>query len=420
MLPLDKSWYQKLLAIALALGLASGVSALLFMGITGVGIDFFFDDNGTGWWSGKWWWVPLTALGGLTVSLLRKAWKIPEKVPGSIALVRQAWVDPASTLYLVIISTVSIITGASLGPSFALVLMGGGLGSWMVTRLREKGNEEAKQEYTLTGMAGALGAAFSSPLFGTVLASELSPTSKRNYVAAFIPELIAATIGFIIFFGVTGGVMLGSYKLPEYEFSIGHLITGVLLGVLAAFILLLFAAISKLTNAASKMITNPHALGVIGGALVGLIAFALPLTATSGNSQLSTELQISATISPGFIAAVLIAKMIAIALSQSSGFLGGVVFPMIFIGGTAGLLVHSIFPDIPIALGVGAMMAAVPGAFLSAPLSLLMITAGTVGIGPEALIPIAIAVVAAHITISLIRAFVAEERNVELQAKKTD
>ena len=420
MLPIDKSWYQKLLAIALALGLAGGVSALLFMGITGVGIDFFFGDSGTDWWSGKWWWVPLTALGGLLVSLLRKTWKIPEKVPGSIALVRQAWVDPASTLYLVIISTVSIITGASLGPSFAHVLMGGGFGSWIVTRLREKSNEEAKQEYTLTGMAGALGAAFSSPLFGTVLASELSPTSKRNYVAAFIPELIAATIGFIIFFGVTGSVMLGSYQLPEYEFSIGHLITGVLLGVLAALILLLFAAISKLINAASKMITNPHALGVIGGALVGLIAFALPLTATSGNSQLSTELQISATISPGFIAAVLIAKMIAIALSQSSGFLGGVVFPMIFIGGTAGLLVHSIFPDIPIALGVGAMMAAVPGAFLSAPLSLLMITAGTVGIGPEALIPIAVAVATAHITIALIRAFVVEERNVELQAKKTD
>jgi H+/Cl- antiporter ClcA len=420
MLPLEKSWYQKLLVIALALGLAGGVSALLFMGITGIGIEFFFGDSGTEWWSGKWWWIPLTALGGLTVSILRKAWKIPGKVPGSIALAQQAWVDPASAPYLVIISTVSIITGASLGPSFALVLMGGGFGSWIVTRLGDKNNEEAKQEYTLTGMASGLGAAFSSPLFGTVLASELSPTSKRNYVAAFIPELIAATIGFIIFFGVTGSVMLGSYQLPEYEFSIGHLMVGALLGVLAAFILILFASIGKLINAISKMIANPYALGVIGGALVGLIAFALPLTATSGSSQLSTELQNSATISSGFIAAILIAKMIAIALSQSSGFLGGVVFPMIYIGGTAGLLVHSIFPDIPIELSVGAMLDAVPGAFLNAPLSLLMITAGTVGIGPQALIPIAIAVVTAHITLSLIRAYVAEERNIELQTKATD
>jgi H+/Cl- antiporter ClcA len=45
----------------------------------------------------------------------------------------------------------------------------------------------------------------------------------------------------------------------------------------------------------------------------------------------------------GMIAAILIGKMVAIALSRSSGFLGGIVFPSIFLGGTAGLLIHSFF-----------------------------------------------------------------------------
>ena len=83
--------------------------------------------------------------------------------------------------------------------------------------------------------------------------------------------------------------MLDSYELPVYEFSIPHLLTGILLGVAAVFILILFALISKLVSAAAAMITNPFALGSIGGALVGLIAYALPLTATSGSSQLATE-----------------------------------------------------------------------------------------------------------------------------------
>ena len=195
---------------------------------------------------------------------------------------------------------------------------------------------------------------------------------------------------------------------------------GALLGGLAAFVLILFAFISKLISSAAKSISNPYVLGVVGGAFVGLIAFAIPLTSTSGSSQLSTELQLSASIGSGFIAAVLIAKMFAIALSQSTGFLGGVVFPMIFIGGTSGLLVHTIFPDIPIALAVGAMLAAVPGAFLNAPLSLILIAIGTVGIGPDALIPVAIAVATAHITISFIRAYVTEKHNIELQTKMTD
>ena len=416
MLPLEKSWYQKLLVLALALGVVGGVLALLYMGIIDTASAFIFGNSGSDWWAGQWWWIPLTALGGLTVSWLRKIWKIPQHVPGSIALAKQAWVEPSTALYWVLVSAVSLIAGASLGPSFGLIVMGGSFGSWLVIRLGIQDEEEAKQQYTLTGMAGGLGAAFSSPLFATVLASELSPTSKRNYVAAFIPELFASTIGFIIFFGVTGSTMLDSYELPAYQFSVGHLLIGALLGVVAAFILVLFALVRKLVSAAMSRITNPFALGGIGGALVGLIAFALPLTATSGSSQLAAELQNSATIGSGFIAVVLISKMMAIALSQSAGFLGGTVFPIIFIGGTTGLLVHSIFPSVPIALSVGAMLAAVPGAFLNAPLSLIMIAAGTVGIGAEAIVPIAIAVVTAHISISLLKNYVVQERKLKLQS----
>lgn len=156
-------------------------------------------------------------------------------------------------------------------------------------------------------------------------------------------------------------------------------------------------------------ISNPYVLGIVGGALVGLISFALPLAATSGSGQLATELEISETIGVGLILAILIGKMFGIAISQASGFLGGIVFPSIFLGGTAGLLVHSIFPSIPIALCVGAMLAATPGAFLNAPLALLIIAAGTVSIGAEALAPIAISVVIAHLLLSWLRKYVLKE-----------
>ncbi len=270
-------------------------------------------------------------------------------------------------------------------------------------------DEEAKQVFSLTGMAGGMGGGFSAPLFAAVLASELSPTSKRNYIAAFIPELFAATIGFVIYFGVTGHSMLGSYLLPTYELSIKYLIIGVLLGVAAVFVLILFSLISRLVSTAMTRISNPYINGVAGGALVGLISFALPLAATSGSSQLATEIQLSGTIGAAFFFAILIGKMFAISISQSTGFLGGIVFPSIFLGGTAGLLVHSLFPSIPIALCVGAMLAATPGAFLSAPLALLIIAAGTVGIGAEALAPIAISVVVAHLLMASIRKYVLKE-----------
>ena len=221
MLPLERPWYGRLLVFALVLGLVGGVAALTFMGVTGAGISFFFGNSGTGWFTGNWWWIPLAALGGLIVSFLRKIWKVPEEVPSPIKLAHNAWVDPTTVIPWVIITTISLIVGASLGPFFGLSVMGGGLGSWLATRLEKPDEQEAREEYTLTGMAGTMGAAFTSPLFAAILASELSPTEKRNYVSAFIPALFAATIGYAVYFGVTGETMLGRYYLPTYEFRMG-------------------------------------------------------------------------------------------------------------------------------------------------------------------------------------------------------
>jgi len=74
-----------------------------------------------------------------------------------------------------------------------------------------------------------------------------------------------------------------------------------------------------------------------------------------------------------------------------------------------------LFPEIPIALSVGAMLAAVPGAFLNAPVSLILIAAGTVRLGPEALAPIAVAVVIAHLSIALLKTYVVSKKQLNLQ-----
>ena len=138
MLPLEKSWYKRLLLLALVLGGGGGLMALLFNGITGAGIGFFFEDTGTGWWAGQWWWIPLTALGGLFVSFLRKIWNVPEDVPSPKKLAHNAWVDPGTVIPLTIIAAISLIAGASLGPFFGLGVMGGGVGSWLANRLNLK------------------------------------------------------------------------------------------------------------------------------------------------------------------------------------------------------------------------------------------------------------------------------------------
>ena len=112
-----------------------------------------------------------------------------------------------------------------------------------------------------------------------------------------------------------------------------------------------------------------------------------------------------ATLGAGLLAVVLIGKMIAIAMSQAAGFLGGTVFPILFIGGTAGILVHLMFPNIPVALAVAAMIAGVPGAIISAPVSFILIGVGGVGLGVAAIAPIGITVITAQLIVGGLKLF---------------
>ena len=68
------------------------------------------------------------------------------------------------------------------------------------------------------------------------------------------------------------------------------------------------------------------------------------------------------TLGLGLLVVLLIAKMFTFAVSQASGFVGGPIFPALFIGGTAGVLVHQVIPGLPLGLAFTCLLAAVPGA----------------------------------------------------------
>jgi H+/Cl- antiporter ClcA len=409
MLPLTENWYRRQLVAAVYLGVFGGIFALVFSFVTTWAIDRLFGDPVSDPWSGEWWWIVLTAGGAVLVTGMRKAMAVPGEVPGAIAMAKAARVDPKLAPKLVIISVVSLVAGASLGPSFAIVVAGGGMGTLLVDR-RLDNEPEAEAQYTLTGMSGAFGGVFTSPLFASILVSELSPIKKINYVAAFIPQFLAASIGFAIFFGVTGGTMLGAFEVGgDYTFETKDLLLGVLLGVFAAITLLAYTAVGHGVRAVSAVVTNLWMRAAAGGALIGLIAFALPLTADGGSNQLTYTAEHVNDLGISLLIAVLVGKMIAMALSEEVGFLGGTVFPILFIGGTAGALVNAIFPEIPAALAVAAMIAAVPGATISAPVSFILIGVGGVALGTAGIAVVGLAVITSYLAISTVKYFKTEQ-----------
>lgn len=416
MLPLHEQWFRRLLLVSIGLGVATGLLGLGYLGVTGAIGDGLFDRGDGTWWSGEWWWVPLAACGGVLVTAARRRWRVPDDAPGGVAMIEAASVDHVTAPRWIVIAAVSALVGASLGPSFALVLIGGGLGSWIARSW--SADDQVRHDYTLTGIAGGFGGAFTSPVLGAFIVSELSPTPHERYVAAFIPQMIASAIGFSIFFSVSGTTFLEMYALAPYEFEPHHLLVAVALGVLSALVMLTQVAVIRATTRATRapaVRSHPYVVGVLGGATVGLIAFALPLTASSGNTQLGTVLGGAETLGAGLLVIVLLAKMAAIALSLGVGFMGGNVFPLVFVGGTAGTVVHLLLQDVPPSLAVSCMLAAVPGSYLRAPVSLMFIAVITIGLGGSTVAPVGVSVVTAYITASAI--MVAARRNIGVGAE---
>jgi H+/Cl- antiporter ClcA len=387
----ENAWYRKLLIYSLPIGIVGGVAAVLFTSITNGGSNFLFGERSTDPWSGSLYWIPLTSFGAILVTFVRKKLSVAKNVPGAVELAKLAWIEPSGALPLILVAVLSIIFGASLGPSFGIIVLGGGFASWLVTKIGPKFEREEQKEFARTGMAGSLGSVFGAPIIATLLTVELSP-SKKQYTMTVITRLISSSLGYIIYFGITGAVILNAFSLPAYEYKNTDLFVGALLGLVAILFFLLFVFFNKVTSKIINMIKNDYSKALIGGAAIGFISFALPLTFGSGNSQLASVTSEYTLYGAGLLFIILIGKTIALRLSQESGFIGGVVFPILFFSGVAGVLIHTLVPEIPIALAVGAMMATVPGAALTAPISLILIATASLSQSSAIIPPLTIAV----------------------------
>ena len=240
-------------------------------------------------------------------------------------------------------SAVSLIGGASLGPEQALGSIGGGAGSW-VSRRRRLGSEDS-QVNTLAGFGGAYGGLFSSTVIVVMMIMEVARPGGRQFTKALVGAVVASSVSFAVYFAIAGSVFLDAYPVPRYQFEDWQLLAAVPLGLFAAVVTTLLGTFVKLSAMLFDRLKLPGVVkSTLGGAIFGLVGVALPLTLFTGSDQLNTVLSDAGTLGLGLLIALLIGKMLTFGVSQASGFIGGPIFPALFIGGTAGVLVHHSIP----------------------------------------------------------------------------
>lgn len=326
----------------------------------------------------------ITTLGGLLVGFCLKTMGVPGEIAAVVDNIhlKGGRLDPKQSPSMAITALTSIAAGGSAGPEAPLVQIIGSLGSKLADVLKLREGEV--RTLTFCGMAAALGAFFGAPLGGALFALEIPHRNGLEYFEAIIPAVVSAFVAFYVFASF-GGFHHPLYPLPELsgaEFmpSVEIAIGLGLLGVAVAFV---FQGAFKLTGQFFKCFGKRYLLaGAVGGLAIGAISLLSPLGNEApvlfwGEFQLQHMLasyqdgiDLGAGALIGSLCAVAVCKILSIGFTLHSGFRGGFIFPLFFVGAALGLALHALSGGaIALPVAVLGMMAAVNVAVTKTPIS---------------------------------------------------
>lgn len=368
------SGYSRTVIRAIVLGLFGGGFGLLYLWLVHLGTDALWGDWETmGWFSGSVRSVMIPLVAGLLVGIVYKFFDLPTRFHGFIQELEQGHVDPKSAPGAIVIALFSLVGGASVGPEAPLGTAGGAAGTWLARRSGE--DEQGVRQSSFIGISGVFGGLLSTPIGGPLLAFELEHDQTSSYyLRHLVPGVISGAVAFGVMWPVIGAPFSGLLEIQHGDFESWMLLAAAGLGVFSALAALVVGKVMlSITNAMRTLDSSPVVRGLVGGAVVALGAFVLPLTLFSGQEAAPFILDRVDEIGLAMLLGLAVVKTITLGASFGGGFYGGPIFPMFFIATALGLAVHLVFPALPLGIAVGATMAGLGAAVALVPISMAVL-----------------------------------------------
>ena len=355
------------------LGLFGGVIAGLYW------IVLVFFTQSLSYFEG-WLVIPTMAICGLLAGLIIHFIGDPGEISLIVNNIRfnNGKLDPKNNPSMILSSLLCIASGGSLGPEAPLVQVIGSSGTWFGKLFRLKG--EDLRSMSIAGMASGFTAMFGAPLGGSLFALEiLHHKHAVEYYQAIIPAFVASCFSYLVFALITQLGFGTLWNLPTYEMvSTYDFLYAVFFAVIATCFGWFFIFCTKtLKQGFEKLHVPIYIKTCIGGVSLGIIAYFLPLTRYFSHYELNTLL--ISDFSLNLLIALLIFKIIAIAITVTSGWRGGFIIPLFFCGATLGLIIHQFMPSISLALTIVSCMAAINACVTRTPMSTTILLATLTG-----------------------------------------
>ena len=337
--------------LAIVIGAACAFVALALLRLIGLFTNLFYYGrwssamvspvgNHLGWFS-----VLIPVAGALIIGVMARYGSerirghgIPEAIEA--ILMNGSRVEPKVALLKPISSAISIGSGGPFGAEGPIIMTGGAVGS-MIAQLFHLTAAERKT-LLVAGAAGGMSATFASPVAAVLLAVELLlfEWKPRSLIPVALASAVAAVLRrYILGFGPL-------FPVPEHPLFIGPkaLLACVLVGLLAgALSALLTLSVYAAEDFFQRIPIHWMWWPAIGGLAIGLGGLIFPQALGVGYDTVAGLLQ--GNVTTKVILGILLVKWFIWAVSLGSGTSGGVLAPLMMMGGAVGGLEAMFLPN---------------------------------------------------------------------------
>ncbi len=290
-------------------------------------------------------------------------------------------------------SLLCVAAGSAMGPEAPLVQTTGTVGSVVAARLQRPMLDT--RILTITGMAAGFTVLFGAPLGSAFFALEILHRRGLQYYEALVPAIVGSLCGYGVYLGLSGLGIGPVWSFDDFgPLTTGDLTIAAVIGLLGAVGAWIFTTtVAAMRSVVGRLPTS--ARYVAGGLLLGLLGIWSPYALTFGEAQLETMLD--ARLAASALAVAAAAKFLGTTVVLATGWKGGFIIPLFFIGATAGQLAHLAIPTVDQTVLMACAMVALCVGVTKTPIGATLVVTEMAGLSllPVTLIAAVVALLAA-------------------------
>jgi chloride channel protein, CIC family len=319
------------------------------------------------------WAVLVPVAGGLAIGIMARYGS--EKIRGhgipealEAILIGRSRLEPKVALLKPVSSAVSIGTGGPFGAEGPIIMTGGAVGS-LVAQLFHLSSAERKT-LLVAGAAAGMAAIFATPMAAVLLAVELLLFEWKP--RSFIPVVVAAVVAAMMRVPLLGAAPIfpvPGHAAPGAETLGLAVAVGLAAGLASGALTTLVYACEDLFG---KLRLHWMWWPLLGGLAVGLGGLLEPRVLGVGYDTIQDLLAGHLAGAPA--ASLLLLKAAVWAVALGSGTSGGVLAPLLIMGGALGALESPLLPAGDAGLWAMVSMAAMMGGTMRSPLTAILFT----------------------------------------------